>query len=36
MSANVRCGTDGVVSSCLNSADQSGFVLSPAGSYTFG
>ena len=32
----VSCGTDGVVTSCLNSADQSGFVISPAGSYTFG
>ena len=32
----VSCGTDGVVTSCLNTADQSGFVLSPAGSYTFG
>jgi hypothetical protein len=32
----VSCGTDGVVTSCMNSADQSGFVLSPAGSYTFG
>lgn len=32
----VSCGTDGVTTSCLNTADQSGFVLSPAGSYTFG
>ena len=32
----VSCGTDGVVTSCLNSADRSGFVISPAGSYTFG
>ena len=32
----VSCGADGVVTSCLNNADQSGFVLSPAGSYTFG
>lgn len=32
----VSCGTDGVVTSCLNSINQSGFVLSPAGSYTFG
>lgn len=32
----VSCGTDGVVTSCLNNADQSGFVLSPAGSYAFG
>ncbi len=32
----VSCGTDGVTTSCVNSADQSGFVISPAGSYTFG
>ncbi len=32
----VSCGTDGVTTSCLNSADQTGFVISPAGSYTFG
>jgi hypothetical protein len=32
----VSCGTDGLVTTCLNSADQSGFVLSPGGSYTFG
>ena len=32
----VSCGTDGVTTTCLNNADQSGFVLSPAGSYTFG
>ena len=32
----VSCGTDGVMTTCLNSADQSGFVISPAGSYTFG
>jgi hypothetical protein len=32
----VSCGTDGFVTTCLNSADQSGFVLSPDGSYTFG
>jgi hypothetical protein len=32
----ISCGTDGVTTTCLNSADQSGFVLSPAGSYTFG
>jgi hypothetical protein len=25
-----------VVTSCVNAADQAGFVLSPAGSYTFG
>ena len=32
----VSCGTDGFATTCLNSADQSGFVLSPEGSYTFG
>jgi hypothetical protein len=32
----VSCGTDGFVTTCLNSIDQSGFVLSPDGSYTFG
>jgi hypothetical protein len=32
----ISCGTDGLVTACLNSADQSGFVLSPDGSYTFG
>lgn len=31
----VSCGTDGVVTSCLNTRDRSGFVLSPAGSFTF-
>jgi hypothetical protein len=31
----ITCGTDGVVTACMNSMDQSGFVLSPAGSYTF-
>jgi hypothetical protein len=31
----VSCGTDGVVTTCLNTVDQSGFVISPAGSYTF-
>ena len=29
----VSCGTDGVVTSCVNSFDSTGFVLSPAGSY---
>ncbi|MGH3675312.1 MAG: hypothetical protein ACRDU5_06155 [Mycobacterium sp.] len=29
----ISCGTDGVVTSCQNSRDQSGFVISPAGSY---
>jgi hypothetical protein len=32
----ISCGTDGITTTCLNAADQSGFVLSPAGSYTFG
>ena len=31
----ITCGTDGVVTACMNSMDQSGFVLTPAGSYTF-
>ncbi len=31
----VSCGHDGVVTTCLNTLDQSGFVLSPAGSFTF-
>ena len=31
----ISCGTDGVVTACMNSRDQSGFVLSPDGSYTF-
>jgi hypothetical protein len=31
----ITCGTDGVVTACMNSMDQSGFVLSPEGSYTF-
>ena len=32
----ISCGTDGLVTTCLNSIDQSGFVLSPDGNYTFG
>ncbi len=32
----VSCGTDGFATTCLNSANQSGFVLSPEGSFTFG
>ena len=32
----VSCGTDGTTTTCLNTADQSGFVISPAGSFTFG
>lgn len=31
----VSCGTDGVLTSCINSVDQSGFVLSPIRSFTF-
>jgi hypothetical protein len=29
---NVSCGFDGTVTTCVNNFDQSGFVLSPAGS----
>jgi hypothetical protein len=29
----VSCGTDGVVTSCFNTRDQTGFVISPAGSF---
>jgi hypothetical protein len=33
----ISCGTDGAgVTSCVNSYDQSGFVISPAGSYILG
>jgi hypothetical protein len=32
----VSCGTDGTTTACRNASDQSGFVISPAGSYTFG
>lgn len=32
----ISCGTDGVVTSCLNSRDQTGFVISPAGSFVVG
>jgi hypothetical protein len=32
----VSCGTDGTTTTCLNTTDQSGFVISPAGSFTFG
>ncbi len=32
----VSCGTDGVATVCTNSIDQTGFVLSPAGSFVFG
>ena len=31
----VSCGTDGVMTSCINTVDQSGFVISPGGSFTF-
>lgn len=31
----VSCGTDGLITSCINTVNQSGFVISPAGSYTF-
>ena len=30
---NVSCGFDGTVTTCVNNFDQSGFVLSPAGSF---
>ncbi len=30
---NVTCGTDGTVTSCVNSYDGAGFVLSPSGSF---
>lgn len=30
---NISCGTDGVMTSCQNSFDQSGFVISPGGSF---
>ena len=30
---NITCGTDGTLTTCQNSFDQSGFVLSPAGSF---
>ncbi len=30
---NITCGTDGVMTTCQNSFDQSGFVLSPSGSF---
>lgn len=32
----ISCGTDGVVTSCMNSRDQTGFVISPAGSFVVG
>jgi hypothetical protein len=30
---NVVCGFDGVITTCVNNFDQSGFVISPTGSY---
>ncbi|MDR3663269.1 MAG: hypothetical protein P4L86_23280 [Mycobacterium sp.] len=30
---NITCGTDGTMTACVNSFDQSGFVVSPAGSF---
>jgi hypothetical protein len=32
----VSCGTDGVMTTCVDSRNQAGFVISPAGSFTFG
>jgi hypothetical protein len=32
----VSCGTDGVTTSCVDSRNQGGFVISPAGSYVLG
>lgn len=32
----VSCGNDGVVTSCVDSRNQSGFVISPAGSFILG
>jgi hypothetical protein len=32
----VSCGNDGVTTTCIDSRNQAGFVLSPAGSVTFG
>ncbi|MCV7056277.1 hypothetical protein [Mycolicibacterium gilvum] len=31
----VSCGTDGFATSCINTFNQSGFVISPTGSYAF-
>lgn len=30
---NITCGTDGTMTACVNSFDQSGFVVSPSGSF---
>ena len=32
----ISCGTDGVMTACVDGRNQSGFVISPAGSYTVG
>lgn len=32
----ISCGTDGATTTCLNSRDQSGFVIGPAGSFVLG
>jgi len=32
----VSCGNDGVTTTCVDSRNQSGFVISPGGSWTFG
>ncbi|ORA38054.1 hypothetical protein [Mycobacterium aquaticum] len=32
----VSCGTDGVMTACVDGRNQSGFVISPAGSYVVG
>ncbi len=32
----VSCGNDGVNTTCVDNRNQSGFVISPAGSFTFG
>lgn len=32
----VSCGTDGVMTSCIDARSQAGFVISPAGSYVIG
>jgi hypothetical protein len=32
----VSCGTDGVMTACIDARSQSGFVLSPAGSFIVG
>ncbi|WP_026256719.1 hypothetical protein [Mycobacterium sp. 155] len=32
----ISCGTDGVMTACINGRNQSGFVISPTGSYVVG